>query len=173
MTTTNEAAQLAEGQGAGRPQPSPRLRELDFFLGSWDAPGLFHETPFGARKNIDMHITSTSVDGGFWIMVRTEELPTPENPAPLTARYMWGYDIATDEFVAEWFDSNGGRAVQRSKGWDGDRFVLEGTMTMAGNSVPLRDTFTRTGEDSYHHIGEINLGVGWIPVDEENAVRRH
>ncbi|MTD59588.1 DUF1579 family protein [Amycolatopsis pithecellobii] len=155
----------------GAPGPSPRLRELGFFVGAWEAPGVFHETPFGPRKDIEMRVTGEAVDGGHWVLVRTEELPTPENPAPLSAHYLWGYDVAADEFVADWFDSNGGRAVQRSKGWEGDVFVLEGTMTMAGNSVPLRDTFTRKGPDAYHHIGEIDLGNGWIPVDEEQAVR--
>lgn len=158
-------------QGPSGPQPHPRLQDLAFFLGAWDAPGLFHDTPFGPRKDIEMQITTTLEEGGHWIMVRTEELPTPENPSPLTARYLWGFDVTTNEFVADWFDSNGGHAVQRSSGWDGDRFVLEGTMTMAGNSVPLRDSFTRDGDDSYHHIGEINLGAGWLPVDEETATR--
>ncbi len=167
MTTTDSTT----AQPQGRPRPRARLQELEFFLGEWSAPGVFHDTPFGSRKTIDMRVTGSVVEGGHWIMTRTEELPTPDNPSPLTARYLWGYDVATDEFTADWFDSNGGHAVQRSRGWDGDTFVFAGTMTMAGHSVPLRDTFTRTGEDSYSHIGEIDLGAGWVPVDEETAVR--
>ncbi|MFD9701626.1 hypothetical protein [Lentzea sp. NPDC059081] len=165
MTAENTAAQVAG------PSPSPRLRELDFFHGAWEASGLFHETPFGPRKDIEMRIETAAVERGHWVMVRTEELATPANPAPLTARYLWGHDVATGEFVADWFDSNGGHAVQRSSGWDGETFVLTGVMTMAGTSVPLRDTFTRLGDSSYHHIGEIDLGGGWIPVDEETVTR--
>ncbi|MEC3951994.1 hypothetical protein VMT65_03005 [Nocardia sp. CDC153] len=149
-----------------------RMGELEFFVGRWDAPGVFHETPFGARKPIDMRIDTVREPGGFWITLNTAELPTPDNPAPLSARYVWGYDSATDEFVADWYDSNGGRGVQRSKGWEGDRLVFLGTITMNGATVPLRDTFTRRGPDAYHHIGEIDLGAGWIAVDEEEAVRR-
>ncbi|RSM50747.1 DUF1579 domain-containing protein [Amycolatopsis balhimycina DSM 5908] len=157
--------------GTGAPVPHKRLRELDFFVGSWDAPGVFHETPFGPRKPIRMRIDGAREQRGFWITLGTAELPTPENPAPLSARYVWGYDPATGEFVADWYDSNGGRAVQRSAGWVGDRLRFQGTITMNGATVPLRDTFTRRGADAYHHVGEIDLGEGWIPVDEEEAVR--
>lgn len=151
--------------------PHERMRELDFFLGAWDAPGVFHETPFGPRKPLEMRVEGTSEGRGFWTHVRTTELPTPENPAPLTALYVWGYDAAFGEFVADWYDSNGGRASQRSGGWDGDRLVFSGSITMNGTTVPLRDTFTRRGPDAYHHIGEIDLGDGWLAADEEDAVR--
>jgi hypothetical protein len=103
--------------------------------------------------------------------VRTEEHATSDNPAPLTARYLWGYDTPAAEFVAEWFDSNGGRATQRSKGWDGDTLIFLGTMTVGGFTVPLRDTFTRKGDDAYHHVGETDLGEGWIAVDDEDVTR--
>jgi hypothetical protein len=144
---------------------------LDFFVGSWHAVGRFHDTPFGAGKPIEMRIVGTSEDRGFWTVVRTEELATGANPDPLTARYLWGYDTTSGEFVAEWFDGNGGRATQRSEGWNGDSLVFLGTITMGGHTVPLRDTFTRTGPDRYHHIGETDLGHGWITVDDEDATR--
>ncbi|WP_432990088.1 hypothetical protein [Dactylosporangium sp. CA-233914] len=153
------------------PQPDPRMRDLDFFVGDWHAAGRFHDTPFGAAKPIEMRIVGTSEDRGFWTVVRTEELATENNPAPLTARYVWGYDAAAGEFVAEWFDGNGGRATQRSKGWEDDRLVFLGTITMGGHTVPLRDTFTRTGPDHYHHVGETDLGNGWLTVDDEDATR--
>lgn len=149
-----------------------QLRDLEFFLGDCDAPGVFHETPFGPRKPIDMRVVVSTEEGGRWITSHMQELPTADNPHPLTARYMWGSDAGTGGFTADWFDSNGGRGQQRSTGWSGDTFVFEGTITMNGATVPLRDTFTRQGPDAYHHIGEIDLGDGWIPVDEENAVRR-
>lgn len=162
----------AEAAETGLATPHPRLRELEFFVGTWDAPGTFHETPFSPQKPIEMRVEVSSEERGFWILNRTTELPTPENPAPLTAHYLWGYDAAAEEFMAHWFDSNGGHAVQRSSGWEGNKFVFLGTLTTAdGSSVPLRDTFTRTGPNSYHHIGAIDLGNGWIPVDEERATR--
>ncbi|QIQ07251.1 hypothetical protein HA039_30430 [Streptomyces liangshanensis] len=147
------------------------MDELSFFLGSWDAPGKFHHTPFAPEKPIHMDIVGSGELDPHFLRISTAERPTPENRNPLRATYLWGYDTASDEFVADWFDSNGGRARQRSTGWSGDTLVFEGTITMAGATVPLRDTFTRHDQDSYHHIGEIDLGQGWIPVDEEDVRR--
>lgn len=42
---------------------------------------------------------------------------------------------------------------------------------MNGATVPRRDSFTQQDADAYHHIGEIDLGEGWILVDEEQSVR--
>jgi len=88
----------------------------------------------------------------------------------LSGDHTWSNDPVFNN-QADWYDSNGGRAVQRSAGWDADRLRFLGTITMNGATVPLRDTFTRRGADAYHHVGEIDLGEGWIPVDEEEAVR--
>jgi hypothetical protein len=153
------------------PLTSTRLAELGFFLGSWEGIGEFHATPFGAQKAIDMRVTGSAEERGQWLMVRTEELATGENSTPLTARYLWGYDAAAQEFTAEWFDSNGGRATQRSAGWIDDTLVFLGAMTVGGFTVPLRDSFTRRGDAGYYHIGETDLGEGWITVDDETFTR--
>ncbi|WP_033338029.1 DUF1579 family protein [Catenuloplanes japonicus] len=147
------------------------MNELEWFLGEWRGSGRFHPGPFGPGKPIDMTVVTTSEERGRWLMLRTEEAATAENPEPLTARYLWGADPAAGDFTADWFDSNGGHAVQRSGGWDGDTLVFLGTIAVGGRTAPLRDTFTRTGPDSYHHIGETNLGDGWIPIDEETFTR--
>ena len=154
------------------PYPAPELAELGFFTGAWEAEGTFHATPFSSRKPIVMRIDVEVVHRGFWIRTRTAEQPSPDNPNPLTATYLWGYDPETGRFGAEWFDSNGGRATQTSTGWEGDRLVFTGQMTYGGSRFALRDTFTRTSPDGFHHLGEVDLGQGWIPVDEERARRR-
>ncbi len=149
----------------------PTTHGLDFFHGTWTAPGRFHRTPFGEQKPIEMTIVGSSRLAPHWLQMTTEEAATPENPHPLRATYVWGYDELSGTFTADWFDSNGGRARQTSSGWEGDVLVFTGTMTMHGTTVPLRDTFTRLDDDHYHHVGEVDLGEGWLPVDEENATR--
>jgi Protein of unknown function (DUF1579) len=154
------------------PSPVPQLAELACFTGTWEAHGTFHATPFSAEKPIAMRIDVDLVHRGFWIQTRTAEQPSPDNPNPLTATYLWGYDPDTDRFSAEWFDSNGGRATQTSTGWAGGRLVFIGQMRYGGYRFTLRDTFTRRGDDAYHHLGEVDLGQGWIPADEEHVHRR-
>jgi hypothetical protein len=163
MSTTVEQA---------APYPAPELAELAFFTGSWEADGTFHATPFSSEKPIAMRIDVEVVHRGFWVQTRTAEQPSPDNPNPLTATYLWGHDPETGRFSAEWSDSNGGRATQTSTGWVGDRLVFTGQMTYGGYRFALRDTFTRLGDDEFHHLGEVDLGQGWIPVDEERARRR-
>src|SRR3712207_9157344 len=111
----------AEPGNHSRPAPHPRMRDLDFFLGSWTAAGTFHDSPFGARKPIRMTITTSAEEDGFWYHLRTREHQGPENPDPLSARYLWGFDAAADQYVAHWFDSRGSHAKQTSRGWEGDR----------------------------------------------------
>jgi hypothetical protein len=153
------------------PAPAAELAGLGFFTGSWQAEGTFHATPFSSQKPIRMSIEASIVHRGFWIQTRTAEHPSTGGPSPLTATCLWGYDTGTGRFSAEWFGSNGGRATQTSAGWDDDRLVFTGRMTYGGCSFLLRDTFSRRCDDEYHHLGEVYLGQGWVPVAEE-LVRR-
>jgi hypothetical protein len=166
---SHDTTRPAEAPAA--PVPHERMRELDFFLGTWQAHGVFREAPGAPGKPIEMHIEGSSQDRGFWITRRTAERPTQENPVPITGLAVWGYDMVSGEFAADWYDSNGARAIQRSKGWDGDRIEFTGPVTMNGVTVTLRDTFTRRGPDAYHHIGEVDWDGSWFAADEEDVVR--
>ena len=98
---------MMESSAQASPRPHPRMAELDLFVGRRQAVGRFHDTPFGSGKSIEMVITGSSEDRGFWTVIRTEEVAS----------------------------------------------------------------FTRSGDDRYHHIGETDLGDGWIAVDDEDATR--
>jgi hypothetical protein len=149
------------------------MRELDFFLGRWQAVGIVHPmTPDAPRKSIEMRIEGSIEASGFWITRRARELPTAQNPVPLTGFAVWGYDAGTDEFVGYWYDSAGCRAEQRSRGWDGDRFELAGSVVnVLGDAYHLTDTFTRRGPDAYHHISVVLVGGESFAADEEECVR--
>lgn len=173
LAATAGGGGVAFGDGtAVTSQPVSRLAELSFFDGAWLGTGTFFFTASGRPKPIVMDIRNSTGYEGNWVITHTRERRTADNPAPLEATYFWGYDPARDVFVAEWFDSVGGRATQQSSGWDGDRLVFTGTMTSSGNSFTLRDTFTRRGHSRYHHIGEADFGTGWTTVDEEEVRRR-
>ncbi|HYO39208.1 MAG TPA: hypothetical protein VER39_06095 [Nocardioidaceae bacterium] len=152
--------------------PVSGILGLQFFVGEWEASGTFFATPFSTQKRIRMSIEVVPVLSGSWIRTDTAEEVTVDNPTPLLASYLWGTDAATGELVAYWFDSSGGHAQQTSSGWSRDRLVFTGTMTNGGITFPLRDTFLRVGPDAYQHLGEVDLGQGWIPVDEESVRRR-
>ncbi|MDQ0772795.1 hypothetical protein QF026_001261 [Streptomyces aurantiacus] len=171
--TANAGTDLsASATSGGTAAPVSRMSELSFFSGRWRGTGTFFLSASGNPKPIIMEIQNGTGYDGFWSTTHTTERKTAENPDPLTAVYLWGYDPDQDVFVAEWFDSRGGRATQRSLGWDGNRFVFLGTMTSGGSTFTLRDTFVRHDKNSYHHIGEADFGSGWVAVDEEEVRRR-
>ena len=113
------------------------LQDLAFFVGSWKANGTFFATSASPEKAIEMNIQGVQELENNWLILRTEENVTPENPHPLSAIYIWGYDLTSRQFLASWFDSHGGRATQTSSGWDGERLVFVGEMTVAGQTFPL------------------------------------
>ena len=147
------------------------LQKLAFFASRWKANGTFFATPTSGQKVIEMTIHGTYDLENNWLLLHTQENPTPENSHPLSAIYIWGYDLSSQQFLASWFDSNGGRATQTSSGWDGDQLVFLGEMTVAGQMFPLRDTFVKKGEDTYYHVGEAYFQEQWVPVDEETVSR--
>jgi hypothetical protein len=161
MTTTNQ------DQPAVQAAPSLGLDQLVFFLGRWQGKGTFFATPWWSEKPIEMTTEVTRELGSTWYVTRTAERASADNPNPLTALYIWGYDAAAQQFVASWFDSRGGRATQTSPGWADDTLIFSGEMTAGGYTFPLRDTFVKHGEGAYHHLGEVSLDGKWIPVDEE------
>ncbi|MBW7884368.1 MAG: DUF1579 family protein [Caldilineaceae bacterium] len=171
MTTTPHTHQNNEQQATGQPGPAQELDALAFFLGRWHGSGTFFATPWWPEKPIHMTVEVSRELGGAWYVTRTAEQASEDNPNPLTATYIWGYDAAAQQFVASWFDSRGGRALQTSPGWEGDRLVFTGEMTSGGYTFPLRDTFVKHSDSAYHHLGEISLEGRWISVDEEKMNR--
>jgi hypothetical protein len=149
--------------------PAAALQDLAFFVGNWQARGTFFATPTSPQKAIEMSIGVTFELGGNWLVLRTAEEATPANVHPLSAIYIWGYDLVNKQYIASWFDSSGGRATQTSSGWNGDTLVFLGEMTFGGQTFPLRDTFVRKGERTYYHIGEAHFQGQWFPVDEETV----
>jgi hypothetical protein len=160
---TVEAEQAQGGLG---------LENLAFFEGRWRGTGTFFAMPWTAEKPIEMTIEVTRELGGGWYLTHTAERGGVENPHPLSALYLWGYDAAAGHYVAYWFDSNGGRAEQTSTGWVDDTLVFLGVMRAGGMTFPLRDTFVRKGPDSYYHLGEVELDGQWAAVDEEELRRQ-
>jgi hypothetical protein len=151
---------------------SPQMLQIAFFAGSWRATGTFFATPFNpTSKPIRMAIRTRLEDGDSWLVQHTAETATAENPNPLSAHYLWGYNSACKVFTADWFDSNGGRATQTSQGWEGDKLTFTGHITYGDRVFPLQDIFVKKGKTSYYHRGQVDFGQGWQAVDEENVFR--
>jgi hypothetical protein len=148
----------------GPPIPSPELGKLAFFAGDWSCTGKAEATR--AKVHISKEI------GGFWYVGRYEEIKTAENPHPVVFEFFQGYNTADKTFVMDCFDSFGNHCHQASAGWQGDKLAYSGEATGSGPALPARDTFTRTGDASLEHRGELQIEGQWTVTDHEACKRR-
>jgi hypothetical protein len=77
--------------------------------------------------------------------------------------------ITYDPFSKQWMYvlTEGAYGILRSPGWNGDRIVFTGHMTMIGVECELRQTWTKASDDEYSFINEEKLPNGsWAYADE-------
>lgn len=156
---------------SGPPAPSPELGKLAFFAGDWTCTGKAEESPFGPAHATRAKVHVSKDIGGFWYVGRYEETRTAENPHPVVFQFFQGYDGTAKEFVMECFDSFGSHCHQTSAGWQGDKLAFSGESTGSGPATPVRDTFTRTGDGSLEHMGELQMDGKWVAIAHEACKR--
>ena len=78
-----------------------------------------------------------------------------------------------EQFLRRYEDSSGTKGVLHSRGWQGDTWVWEGTVTEGnGTRTELRETITRLGERQFHARYELKSGEDWVFASEETLTRR-
>jgi hypothetical protein len=108
--------------------------------------------------------------GGFW-QTGTIKGTSPKMP-PFEGRFHATYDPGAKAFVMLWVDNMGGWARSTSSGWKGDTMVYEGESHMAGQTIPGRDTFTRSGTGEMKHVWEMQTGGKWLTIGEETCKKK-
>ena len=67
----------------------------------------------------------------------------------------------------------GSYGILRSPGWEGNRIVFTGAMTMVGIDCEWRMTWTRDGEDAFGFVNDERLADGsWAYIDEWRYQRK-
>lgn len=81
------------------------------------------------------------------------------------------YDAFSRQFM--YVLSEGAFGVLRSPGWEDNRIVFTGEMTMIGVNCVLRQTWTKENDDAFSSVNEERLEDGrWSVVDEWEFRRR-
>lgn len=162
---------LAQGP-AGPPAPSPELAKLAFFAGEWNCRGRAEESPFGAAHATAGTVRVSKEIGGYWYVGRYSEQKTAGNPHPMVFHFLQGYDAAAKAFTMDCFDAFGSHCHQTSAGWQDGKLVYTGESTGSGpGATPVRDTFSKTGEASLEHTGEMQVDGKWVTTDRETCTR--
>lgn len=156
---------------SGPPAPPSELGQLSFFAGDWTCKGKAEASPMGPA-----HATAATVHisrdiGGFWYVGHYAEKKTAGNSHPMVFHFLQGYDATAKTFVMDCFDAFGGHCHQTAAGWQGGKLAYSGESSGAGPATPVRDTFTKTGEASLEHAGEMQVGGKWVATDHETCTR--
>jgi hypothetical protein len=156
---------------AAAPAPAPELQQLAFFAGDWNCKGRAEASPMGAAHATQATVHLRRDIGGFWYVGHYEEKKTAENPKPMVFHFLQGYDGTAKAFIMECFDAFGGHCHQTSAGWQDGKLVYTGESTGSGPATPVRDTFTKKGDASLEHAGEMQVEAKWVATDHETCTR--
>ena len=165
------AATIAAAQEM--PKPSPKLKELNYFAGTWSCKGEF----LGGPNMPPAHPTTSTVKamwvlGGYWLEINYVEDKTAKNPMPFDGRIFWGWDEGSKKFAAGNIDNTGGYGTETSDGWNGTTLTLEGPSHMGPMTARARDVFTKKSDKELMHSGEIEDNGKWKKMDEETCTRK-
>jgi len=134
---------------SGAPHPSPALRQIEPFAGSWKCTETSAAAGHGAadvsfRWDLD----------GFWLTLTYREAKSATAPQPMAAVVHWGYDDAAKRLVATALDNRGNVGTLTSVGWQGDKLVWQGTAKLGGVPTTWRETFAKKSDGTIEHAIE-------------------
>lgn len=152
----------AWGQGAAQ-SVAPTSEGVDYLVGRWVASA--EDPGTGETLVIDYEVERTA--GGTWLTGSGTS-----RDGSLKSRDMWGRDPLTGEIIRVVFDGSGAFATVRSRGWEGDRLVLEGDVRSKGGTLRVRETITRLGPDRFRAVWEAHRNGVWTAYSIETLTRQ-
>jgi hypothetical protein len=151
-------------------QANPKLKDLNYFVGTWQCTGTSFASPMGPEHPTKATITAAWILGGTWLEAHYKEAKAAKNPTPFELRAFWGYDEEPKSIVAGTVDNMGGYSTAAAA-WDGDKPTFSGPMHGGGMTANSRDTFTKAGKNEFSHEGEMEVEGKWMKLDKETCKR--
>ena len=165
-----EGSSTTSASSASARKPAPEMDQLKPLIGTWACTGEVFASTFGPAHPTRGTQTFTLQLGGFWVVVRSAEDKTPQNPAPLRALGAVTYDSGRKKFVTVGYDNLGGYAIETSD-TSVDNAVYTGSFFLNGTETKVRDTYTMKGNET-HHVGEVQVGSDWKKLDQETCKKK-
>jgi len=151
-------------------QANPKLKDLNYFDGTWQCSGKAFASPMGPEHPTKATVTAAWILGGTWLEAHYKEAKTAKNPTPFELRAFWGYDEESKSIVAGTIDGMGGYSTATAA-WDGDKLTFTGPMHGGGMTSNGRDVFTKISKTEFRHEGEMEVKGNWTKTDEETCKR--
>lgn len=149
------------------PKPAPEMAQIKFFDGNWTCEGVALDSPMGPGGKMKSTVRSQTELGGFW-QAGTVRATTAGMP-PMEGRFHMSYDPGAKQYVLLWVDNMGAYSQETSAGWQGDKMVFAGDVTMGGKKMRARDTFVKAGDGSFKHSWEMQMDGKWRPMGDETC----
>ena len=164
-TAQVQAGRLAPSATSQRPaEAGPTVpKDLQYFVGTW----LVTARDPGTNKVMTIDYRVEPSAGGRWL---TGTADSPD--LSVRARDSWGIDPASGGILRFVFDSSGAYGIVRSRGWEGDRLVLEGEAQSQAGATKVRETITRTGNDQFQAVWEAWQEGRWQAYSIEQVRRQ-
>jgi hypothetical protein len=152
-------------------QPNPKLKEVQYFEGTWQCSGKAFASPMGPEHTTAAIVHADWVLGGAWLQIHYAEKKTAANAHPYDVQLFWGYDAQLKMLVDGSVDNMGGYSTEQSAGWQGDKLIFAGPTHSGGMTMTGRDVFTKKSKSELHHVFEFEEKGTWKPLAEETCTR--
>jgi hypothetical protein len=153
------------------PRPAPELAQLKPLDGNWRCDGKMPAGPFGPEQTYKAALRVKKDLDDFWYGVEYEQKPAKHRPTVLKARGLLGYDAAAKKVVATGADNMGGWESTTSPGWEADKMLFTGDLSLGGQRLPFRQTIAKKGEREIISTRELKMGKDWITLGTDTCRR--
>ena len=151
------------------PKPSPELKNLDYFVGTWTSEGENKPGPMGPGGKWTTTDHYKWMEGGFFLTGETEYSgPEGKTHGP----FFLGYDTNDKVFTYDAFNTMG--EAEHAKGTvSGDTWTYTGDLKMGPETYKGRYTMKITSPTSFTMKYEMSKdGTTWTTVMEGKATKK-
>ena len=92
-------------------------------------------------------LAAAAPSGGRWLLVKTEESKSKDNPKPTVSQQVWGWSREQTGLVQNGADNHGGFYAGTSTGWVGERLSWVTDAARGAKRAKLKQSFTKQGKD--------------------------
>jgi hypothetical protein len=151
------------------PKPSPELKKLDYFVGTWTYTANVKANPDSPGGKVTATETYNWMDGGFFLSGSSEYIMQGQKT---TGPMFMGYDTNDNLFTYDSFDSMGD-ATHAKGTFSGDTWAFSSEQKMGPQTIKGRYTMKVISPTSYALKYEMSQdGTNWITIMEGTATKK-
>ena len=154
------------------PKPSPEVKKLDYFVGTWTAEGTISPGPWGAGGKFSVTRTNEWMAGNFFVESHSDFRMPSDLGGDRKSTGIIGYDAEKNVYTSTEFTSQGGREIAQGS-LNGDTWTWTSSAKYDGQEIHQRATNKILSPNSYSAKFEVSEdGTNWIVMMEAKASKK-